>query len=80
MRELCKELELERHEVIRWLKRNGHRAEELGRRYAEELNEDAEREARERARGARGASRGGETGGGGGEEQARKRTGWDAGV
>ena len=54
VRELCKELELERHEVIRWLKRNGHRAEELGRRYAEELaNEDAEREARERAREAR---------------------------
>lgn len=54
VRELCKELELERHEVIGWLKRNGHRAEELGKRYAEELaNEDAEREEREREREAR---------------------------
>jgi hypothetical protein len=51
VRDLCRELEMERDEILGWLKRNGHRAPELAKRYAEELaNEDAAREERERER------------------------------
>lgn len=51
VRDLCRELEMERDEILGWLKRNGHRAPELAKRYSEELaNEDAAREERERER------------------------------
>jgi len=49
VRELCQELELDRSEILAWLKRNGHRAHELAKKHAEEMeNEDAEREEEER--------------------------------
>lgn len=54
VRELCKELELERAEVLGWLKRNGHRAHELAKTFANELeNEAKEREEEERTRAER---------------------------
>ena len=64
VRELCRELELERHEVLGWLKRNGHRAETLATKFAEELVQEdeaaaaaaAEREARAQAKAKREAA------------------------
>jgi hypothetical protein len=55
---------LERHEVLGWLKRNGHRAETLAKKFAEELVQEdeaaaaaaAEREARAQAKAKRDAA------------------------
>lgn len=42
---LCKELELDRSDVLAWLKANGHRAEELAVKYADALREEDEEAA-----------------------------------
>ena len=47
---LCKELELDRSDVLAWLKANGHRAEELAVTYAEEIRLEADESAQREAR------------------------------